>query len=135
MPSVPKPKHKKQARRFAKRRHPEYRAFVRSQPCILTHRFTTRQLCPYDIQWESQGKLVACWSHVCWGPIDPAHVGDKQSQGAYDVGRVVPLCRAGHRFYDEHRSQWRNATEYSEADMESAAAGYALKFVERGGTL
>lgn len=98
---------------------------------------TTRRITMYDENWGAAfgAPGVPQFRHHCWGPIDPAHVGEKQSQGAYDVGRVVPLCRAAHNYYDERRGYWLGATGLSEADMESKAAGYALKWVERGGTL
>lgn len=96
---------------------------------------TLMRLTLHDVEIRRDGDPRPWWIHGCWGPIDPAHVGEKQSQGAYDVGRIVPLCRASHAFYDEHRSEWRRATGYTEASMENLAAGYALKFVERGGTL
>lgn len=73
------------------------------------------------------------WEHRCWGPIDPAHVGKHRAQGAPDFGVTVPLCRAAHQFYDEHRDRWPKLTGYGQRKMASAAAGFALKYVERGG--
>lgn len=116
--------------RFPKRRHPEYRRWIRAQPCILTQWLTAQRLTANDL-----GAGPGFWRHLCWGPIDPAHVGEKQSRGAYDLGRVVPLDRAAHRFYDEHRREWEAVTGLTEALMENLAGGYALKWVERGGTL
>lgn len=49
------------------------------------------------------------------------------------MGVCVPLCRAAHRFYDEHRDEWEYVTDLPERRLGSEAAGYALKFVERGG--
>lgn len=83
----------------------------------------------YD-QWTRRG-----FRHVCWGPIDPAHVGDHQATGAPDVGVCVPLCRAAHAFYDEHREEWPQVTALSEKRMANEAGGYALAFVERGGVV
>ncbi len=65
--------------------------------------------------------------------MTPAHVGEHQAQGAPDFGALVPLCKAGHEFYDEHRTEWSRVTGYSEKKMALAASGYALKYVEEGG--
>jgi len=87
-------------------------------------------LSPHDV---SQGLAWRGFKHVCWGANTPAHVGKHQATGAPDFGRCVPLCQAAHQFYDEHRHAWSRFTGYTEVRMESAAAGYALKYVERGG--
>lgn len=78
------------------------------------------------------GQSVA-WRHICWGGMTPAHVGEHQARGAPDFGVLVPLCKASHQFYDEHRSKWQGVTGYSEKRMASEASGYALRYVERGG--
>lgn len=114
---------------FPKRRNPEYRRFIRAQQCILEGRYTKIRLTVYD-KWTRRG----FW-HVCWGPIDPAHVGQHQARGAYDVGVCAPMCRAVHQFYDEHRDEWEYVTELSEKRLENEAGGFALKYVERGGVV
>src|SRR5205085_7011060 len=117
---------------FPTRRNRAYRAAVRAEPCLLMARLTGRQLCPYD---RPAPGFPGWWIHVCWGPIDPAHVGDHQATGAPDLGALVPLCRGAHRFYDEQRSVWHDVTGISEAEMASVASGLALKWAETGGTL
>lgn len=117
---------------FPARRNPAYRRFVRGEPCLLMTRLTATQMCPYD---RSAGPLFrGWWIHVCWGPIDPAHVGDHQARGAPDIGAIAPLCRGAHRFYDERRSAWAEVTGISDAEMASVASGLALKWAETGGT-
>ena len=126
---------------FPKQRDKKYRRWIRTEnacllrgdalfPCV-----TRRQVTPFDKTWWPGKGGVPQWRHICFGPVDPAHVGKHQAQGAPDVGAIVPLCRAAHSFYDEHRSDWRYVTGYSEKQMASAASGYALKYVESGGVL
>src|SRR5437868_6973137 len=116
---------------FPKRRNREYRAFVRAEPCLLMARLTATQLCPYD---RPAPLFRGWWIHVCWGPIDPAHVGEHHARGAPDVGVLVPLCRGAHRFYDEHRSACYDVTGISQDAMAGVASGLALTWAERGGT-
>jgi hypothetical protein len=118
---------------FPKQRDPVYRRWVWTEnPCMLRGRRIKTRLSVHDMleQWQYDPLE---WFHCCWGPIDPAHVGEKQSQGAPDFGVLVPLCRAAHTFYDEHRDQWARVTGYSERKMALAASGYAQKYVEGGG--
>ena len=58
---------------FPKRRDKAYTDWIKTLPCLLF------------------GK------HVCWSPIDPAHVFGTRAVGAYDRGEVVPLCRKAHQ--------------------------------------
>lgn len=112
-------------------KNPAFRRWLRTQhPCMLANTYTTTRLTAFD-----SPNLDGSWVrvHVCWGPIDPAHVGTHQARGASDVGHCVPLCRAAHRFYDEHRGRWQEATGLTGSDMASRAGGYGLKWVERGG--
>jgi hypothetical protein len=109
---------------------------VTENPCLLEggvpvlHSLPVATSIPYTIVYrDGDFRLV----HRCWGGLDPAHVGKHRSKGAPDVGATVPLCRAAHRFYDEHRSEWQLVTGYAEAKMASAASGYALRYVEQGG--
>jgi hypothetical protein len=116
---------------FPKRRHREYCAFVRAHTCLVRGRPLARPISPNDycpgLAWRGV-------THVCWGPIEAAHVGEHQATGAPDLGACIPLCRAAHRYYDEHRVSFYRITGRSPADLEHAAAGLALRFVERGGT-
>lgn len=91
------------------------------------------RICPHDREHAISGQRVG-WLHVCWGPIDPAHVNETQARGAYDVGEIVPLCRGAHRMLD----QVLGPAEFAQVtglDLAHLAAGYPQAFVERGGTL
>jgi hypothetical protein len=119
---------KRKGSAFPKVRDREYtRWLVTENDCLLRHRTTRKRMSPIDV-WTPYGTI-----HHCWGPIDPAHVGKHRSKGAPDLGATVPLCRAAHSFYDEHRNQWPHVTQLSEKQMASAASGYALKYAESGG--
>jgi hypothetical protein len=117
---------------FPKRRNREYRAFVRGHACLLRGRPLARAVSPNDYYAGLAWRGV---THVCWGPIEAAHVGKHQATGAPDVGACIPLCRAAHRYYDEHRLSFHRITGRSPRDLEGIAAGLALKFAERGGKL
>jgi len=131
---------KRQGSALPKVRDAKYRYWIRTEnastlrgvegfPCV-----TRRRITPFDKKWWDGKGGVPRWRHTCFGPVDPAHIGKHQAQGAPDLGVIVPLCRAAHHFYDEHRSEWFRVTGYSDAKMASAASGYALKYVESGGT-
>jgi hypothetical protein len=81
---------------------------------------------PLGLAWRG-------FAHRCWGGMTPAHVGKHQATGAADFGCIVPLCAAAHLFYDLHRKAWAKITGWTEKKMASAASGYALRYVERGG--
>lgn len=112
---------------FPKVRNKPYCRWICENACLLAGRLTTVRFTANDLS------NAGAFFHVCWGPIDPAHVGEHRSQGAPDFGMVVPLCRAAHQFYDEQRPMWLEATGYTNRRMASAASGYALKYSERGG--
>ena len=59
------------SKRFAKRRDPIYKAWIKTWPCFL---------------WALR---------ECDGPIDPAHV-QSRGAGGYDRKNLVPLCRKHH---------------------------------------
>jgi hypothetical protein len=109
---------------------------VTENPCLLEggapveHSLPVATSIPYAIVYRDGDFRLA---HRCWGAITPAHVGKHRAQGAPDFGHVIPLCKAAHQFYDEHRSEWPRVTGYSEKKMALAASGYALKYVEQGG--
>jgi hypothetical protein len=109
--------------RFPKRRDPKYRRWVwMDNYCLLRGRVLQQRFSPIDVR-TPDGVY-----HHCWGPIDPAHVGKHQARGAGDVGVLLPLCRAAHRFYDERRSAWEAATGFSEQRMADAALGLYAKY-------
>lgn len=117
---------------FPKQRDKQYTTWLTlDNRCLLAGHFLRRPITLKDT--TAPGYAGRFW-HVCWGPLDPAHVDEHRAQGAPDFAVTVPLCRAAHSFYDEHRDQWRLVTGYSKAKMASAASGYALKYVELGGT-
>jgi len=114
---------------FPKMRDPQYRKWIRTEnECLLRGREIRVAFSEHDLQLP-----IYHYEHRCWGAITPAHVGKHQAQGAPDFGVIVPLCQAAHLFYDEHRDKWPRVTRYDEKAMASAASGYALKYVERGG--
>ena len=116
---------------FPKQRDAKYRRWIWTEnPCMLRGCVIGCSFSSHDV---SQGLAWRGFKHVCWGANTPAHVGKHQATGAPDFGRCVPLCQAAHQFYDEHRHAWSRFTGYTEVRMESAAAGYALRYVERGG--
>lgn len=121
---------KRKGSAFPKVRDADFtRWLTTTNPCLLAQRMTRKAITRLD--WIPWG---GWYVHVCWGPIDPAHVGKHRSKGAPDVGATVPLCRAAHSFYDEHRNQWPHVTQFNEKLMARAASGYALKYIELGET-
>ena len=140
---APKPKPRAQKKRFHARRDRAYTRWVRQQPCVLKGRDTTRRLSMRDAEnLQRDGWLrgephylltgSAYWHHVCWGPIDPAHVGEHRAQGAPDAGAVVPLCRAAHQAYDEHRAHWDHLVSPS-VDLVDEAARLYQQYLAEGG--
>jgi len=71
MSAVPKPKHRKQRKRFAARRDPAYMAWIHTQPCILAG------------------------LHHCNGPIEGAHVRSRAA-GGDDANNLLSLCQRAH---------------------------------------
>jgi len=124
---TPMKKGKPGASRFPKMRNPAYRAFIRAHDCAIMGRIVGARMSMRDL------RCSGLFQHRCWGPTDPAHVGQHRANGAPDVGAIVPLCRAAHSFYDEHRAAWGKATGLSESKMANLAAGLALKYHEQGG--
>lgn len=122
---------KRKGSSFPRQRDAKYRRWIRTEnDCLLWRKPITARVGLYD---KYPVYAPAVLEHRCWGPIDPAHVGDSQARGAPDFGVIVPLCRAAHDFYDQHRSRWAKVTGYTEATMASEASGYGLRYVERGG--
>lgn len=113
---------------FPAQRDDAYRAWIRTEnACLLRGSVTQKRLSLHDLDWYDGVR------HICWGAITPAHIGKHQATGAPDFGRCVPLCKAAHQFYDEHRHAWARYTWYTAVRMENAAADYALKYVQQGG--
>ena len=71
--SVPKPRRKKQAKRFAHRRNPAYAAWVREQYCLLG----------------------AFPGHTCVGIVQACHVKSRGSGGG-DNSNLLALCAGAH---------------------------------------
>lgn len=69
---VPKPKVRKQKKRFAAKRDPQYCAWIREQDCLVTRR-------------DPDGTYPA------YSPIQVCHV-TSRGAGGHDRGNVVPLC-------------------------------------------
>ena len=111
---------------FPHKRDPVYRRWIRSMGCLIWGAALPRAISLND---EPAGRG---FTHRCWGPMDPAHVGQHQATGAPDRGAVVCLCRAAHKWYDERRSQFAKVTGLTDKKLENIAAGLGLKYVEQG---
>lgn len=103
---------------FPAQRDDAYRRAVRGCPCILRGRRIGRHMSIHDRPLASG---LYGFQHVCWGPVDPAHIGPHQAVGAPDRGHILPLCRAAHQFYDEHRMSFYRATGYTDHQLRSLA--------------
>ena len=113
---------------FPKARDKAYCRWAVSTGCTFSGRFLWRQISPNDTRLS-----VGYWVHHCWGAIDPAHVGEHRAQGAPDRGSVLPMCRALHQFYDEHRPAFYRAVRITEHRLVGAAQYLASQFPESGG--
>lgn len=94
-----------------------YRAFIRTQQCVLAGR--------------SRQSVLAFWyPHHCMGRVQACHVKSRGAGGA-DIGNLYPGCAGAH---DEQgrigvkafEKRWR-------VKLEHIAAGYGLKYSETGG--
>jgi hypothetical protein len=84
-PAVPKPNPKKQRKRFASLRDPEYAAWIRTQPCILIG---------HDWWEHSRGEYHG--TSNCEITVKEAcHVRSRGAAGG-DHGNVVPMCARMH---------------------------------------
>ena len=101
-----------------------YRRWIRQQACILSGNVVLGMISPDD---QHIGFSLA-FHHVCWGPVDPAHVGQHQATGAPDMGRLLPLCRAAHQFYDEHRLSFYRVTGIPPQTLAWEAARFAAEY-------
>lgn len=116
--------------RFEGQRDRSYTRWLRTENrCFLLGRFLTRSLSPRDML-IGQGFM-----HFCWGRREAAHVNQTRAQGAPDFGETIPACKAVHSWLDSHtREDFYRATGVRQSELTSLAAGFALRFVERGGT-
>jgi hypothetical protein len=110
---------------FAHKRDREHTQRVRGMVCFLRGdmvlpRATLVQITPNDLEVIRDGDTRRWWLHRCWGPIDPAHIGKHRASGA-DDSLVLPMCRASHTYYDEHRQKFYWVTGFTAADLEKAA--------------
>lgn len=106
---------------FPTQRDDAYRRAVRGCPCILAGRVIERPFSGADVP---NGPFWRGFRHICWGPVDPAHIGPHQATGAPDRGHILPLCRAAHQFYDEHRISFYRATGYSDHQLRLMARDF-----------
>lgn len=105
---------------FWKVKDKPYRDWIRNEHgCLLTGKVTTEPVTPND---------TPGLPHRCWGAITPAHVGKHQATGAPDRGVIVPLCKAAHTFYDEHRAKWMHVSGWTEPMMLCAAENYETQY-------
>jgi hypothetical protein len=110
VPACPKPKVRKQRKRFAARRLPEYMAWIHTQPCVLL---------------DARGGNY----HRC-GPVEGCHV-KSRGAGGDDAGNLVSMCQHGHRA--QHRLGTRTFEEVWGVDLKAEAARlWNLYLVERG---
>jgi hypothetical protein len=118
---------------FPHQRDKDYTRWVRTENhCLLRGRVLAATISPRD--GKLPDTLGIQWVHFCFGPRDPAHVNRTRAQGVPDFGEVICLCRAAHRWLDNHtRAEFERATGFSQQNLTSAAAGLALRYVERGG--
>ena len=80
--------------RFPKRRNPEYKAFIKTLPCVLLGRPLT------------SGAFVFRQTHDCREAIDPMHV-KSRGAGADDFRQLVPCCHTEHaRSHTEGIKSW-----------------------------
>ena len=113
---------------FAKHRDYTYRRHITQMPCVLAGCVLGRAISLNDV---SLGLAWRGFEHRCWGPIDPAHVGQHQATGADDLGVLLPLCRAAHRFYDERRLSFYRVTGYTAQQMAEDAARLGTEYAAR----
>jgi hypothetical protein len=126
---------KRKGSAFPEMRDAKFRRWVWTENlCLLAGHHLPGRVSHHDRKWVlSTFGHGMIYMHVCWGGVTPAHVGKHQATGAPDFGVLVPLCKAAHQSYDEHRDVWPRATGYTEKKMALAASGYALQYVESGG--
>ncbi len=77
--------------RFPKCRNPEYAAWLRGLPCLLTNRLQ-RAVCIS----RDPGSWDATFLHQCDGPVVVAHI-QSRGAGGQDVGNTAPLCDGMHK--------------------------------------
>jgi len=108
---VPKPKVRKQKKRFAYLRDPARCDFVRAQPCLLS-------------RW---GMLP----HQCFGTVQVAHV-QSRGAGGGDRGNIVPLCLGAHN--EQHTAGTRTFEHRWNLDLELAAQHYEACYLREHGS-
>jgi hypothetical protein len=98
---------KRKGSAFPKQRNAAFRRWLCSLGCEFLGATIGVSVSPND---AALGLAWRGFQHRCWGSVDPAHVGKHQATGAPDVGACLPLCRAMHQFYDEHRLSFYRIT-------------------------
>jgi len=106
-----------------KRKNVAFRRWLVTLGCDLMGATIGRALTANDVPL---GLAWRGFEHRCWGPIDPAHIGEHQSRGASDVGYCLPMCRAMHEYYDEHRSSFYQITGRSPKQLMREAARWGV---------
>jgi len=112
---------KRKGSAFPKQRDAAYRRWVRTTiPCVALSTWTlSAPISPNDAPvWTEEGGGLY---HRCWGPPEAAHIGKHQATGAPDRGAVVTMCRAAHRYYDEHRAKFYRVTKFTPEFLEREA--------------
>ena len=110
---------------FPKNVSPEYRDFIRGEPCILLGR------------WEQRGHH-STWCgiepldrpHDCVGRIQACHVKSRGAGGS-DVANLYPGCAAAH--HEQHAIGIPAFEARWGVNLAAAAERLAVRWVDRGG--
>lgn len=111
---VEKPKPRKQAPRFGKRRDSDYAKWVREQPCILA-RWTEWH--PLQIPWPKGGGYDMVW-HGCIGRVQVCHV-KSRGAGGNDRSNCFAACAGAHD--EQHRIGIRSFEQRWGVDLQAEA--------------
>ena len=116
---VPKPKVRKQRRRFAHRRDSKYAAWIGTLPCVLSDDFGDSG--HVMIGCERGPRVIWPQVHMCNPPIQVCHVKSRGAGGS-DVGNVVPMCVVAHT----QQHLWGTKTFQAEWGIDLKATAEAL---------
>jgi len=116
------PRSKKSGRNlFPKSVRPEYRDYIRGQPCILTGRFW----------WKSGYAWQICHGHTCVGRIQSCHVTSRGAGGA-DFANLYPGCAAAH--HEQHAIGIKAFSARWGVDLKKIAEQLYHDFLQSGGS-
>ena len=98
----------------------DYRAFIRTQPCILGGPWRARLAC------DARGRFL---EHRCVGRIQACHV-KSRGAGGKDVGNLYPGCALAHD--EQHRIGIPAFQKRWGINLAKIAAGLGLLYSEGG---